>query len=97
MDENGKRIRYDKFGNQITTKIGTFSVENRKAQIKAKKEREKAMSMNSDTGGAESPLKSDDDRSKKQQRHRISFADQVSGNEKSLSDVHYIESYKKYN
>ena len=36
------------------------------------------MSVNSDTGGAESPLKGEnDDRAKKQQRHRISFADDV--------------------
>ena len=56
------------------------------------------MSVNSDTGGAESPLKAEnDDRAKKQQRHRISFADDVSGDKNQLADVHYIESYKKYN
>ena len=37
VDENGKRIRYDKFGNKITTTIGTFSVANRKNLIKNKK------------------------------------------------------------
>ena len=52
--------------------------------------------MNSDTGGAESPLKGDFSQGKKQ-RHRISFADDVSGDKSQLSDVHYIESYKKYN
>ena len=53
-DENGKRIRYDKFGNEITTKIGTFSVANRKNLIKKKQ----LSSSQSDTGGAESsPLK----------------------------------------
>ena len=77
IDENGKRIRYDKFGNKITTTVGTFSVANRKNLIKNKKA---AMSATSDTGGAESPLKTDDDgRAKKPQRHRISFADDVSG------------------
>ena len=76
-DENGKRIRYDKYGNKITTTIGTFSVANRKNLIKNKKA---AMSATSDTGGAESPLKGEDDgRAKKPQRHRISFADEVAG------------------
>lgn len=92
VDENGKRIRYDKFGNKITTVIGTFSVANRKNLIKSKKA---SMSHTSDTGGAESPLKGED-RAKKPQRHRISFADDMMGQDK-LSDVHYIESYKKYN
>ena len=54
------------------------------------------MSVNSDTGGAESPLKGEDS-AKKPQRHRISFADEISGDKSLLSDVHYIESYKKYN
>ena len=67
---------------------------NRKAQILNKKKA--GMSVNSDTGGAESPLKGDDSKAKKQ-RHRISFADEVTADKSALSDVHYIESYKKYN
>ena len=50
--------------------------------------------MSSDTGGAESPVKGED---KKKQRHRLTFADDVTGNKAELTDVHYIESYKKYN
>ena len=72
IDDNGKRIRFDKHGNQIIVTQGTFSVANRKLQIMNKKKA--AMSVNSDTGGAESPLKGDDSQAKKQ-RHRISFAD----------------------
>jgi len=56
-----------------------------------------AMSVNSDTGGAESPLKGDDSQAKKPQRHRISFADDIMNDKSALSEVHYIESYKKYN
>ena len=47
FDENGKRIRYDKNGNQITTVIGTFSVANRKNLINKKKN-----AMSSDGTGA---------------------------------------------
>lgn len=57
IDENGKRIRYDSFGNRITTTIGTFSVANRKNLIKNRKT---AMSATSDTGGAETPLKKEE-------------------------------------
>ena len=58
LDENGKRIRYDSYGNRITTSIGTFSVANRKNLIKNKKMI--AQSATSDTGGAETPLKSEE-------------------------------------
>ena len=56
MDAQGKRVRYDTYGNKITTTVGTFSVANRKNQIRNRKA---AMSVSSaDTGGAESsPLK----------------------------------------
>ena len=53
VDSSGKRIRYDSYGNRITTTIGTFSVANRKNLIKNKKA---AMSATSDTGGAETAL-----------------------------------------
>ena len=56
-DENGKRIRYDSYGNRITTTIGTFSVANRKNLIKNRKS---AMNATSDTGGAETPLKKEE-------------------------------------
>ena len=53
------------------------------------------MNVNSDTGGAESPMKGEE--AKKPPRHRVSFADDISGDKSQLADVHYIESYKKYN
>ena len=45
------------------------------------------MSVNSDTGGAESPMKDDADgaRAKKPQRHRVSFADDITGDKSALS------------
>jgi len=79
FDENGKRIRYDKNGNQITTVIGTFSVANRKNLINKKKN---AMSVNSDgTGATDSKIKDGDTtvdadgQPTKKGRHRVTFAD----------------------
>ena len=39
----------------------------------------------------ESPVKD------KKKRHRVTFADDVNGDKKKLTEVHPIESYKKYN
>ena len=62
------------------------------------------MSSASDTGSAESPAKvgnSEEDSTQsdipKKKKHRVTFADDVSGNKKALTEVHMIESYKKYN
>ena len=78
FDENGKRLRFDKNGNQITTVIGTFSVANRKNLINKKKN---AMSTNSDgTGATDSKNQGDttldaDGQPTKKGRHRVTFAD----------------------
>ena len=33
----------------------------------------------------------------KKKKHRVTFADDVNGDKKALTEVHLIESYKKYN
>jgi hypothetical protein len=48
--------------------------------------------MSPGTGEVSSPDK--EDRSK---RHRLTFADEVHNDKTALTEIHYIESYKKYN
>ena len=92
--------RFDRHGNPILTQIGTFSVSNRKALVKS---RDLRRSQNSDTGSAESPSKAgdseptDDSPYGRKKKHRVTFMDEVSGDKSALTDVHSIESYKKYN
>ena len=54
----------------------------------------KSLQTSSDTGAADlaSPEKKD-----KQQRHRVTFMDDVSGDKGQLVEIHLIESYKKFN
>ena len=95
------RQRYDRNGNIIATQIGTFSTANRRALLKS---RELMKSQNSDTGSAEhtptKETKGEEEPSSpygRKKKHKVTFMDDVSGDKKALTDVHMIESYKKYN
>ena len=92
-----KRVRYDRNGNPITTVIGAFSVETRRLLVKQKKLATLRQSGTSDTGNSEiSPLKGagetvDSEASPvkdKKKRHRVTFADDISGDKKKLTEVH---------
>ena len=67
-------MRYDTYGNRITTEIGTFR------------------SRRNGGGKVKYPKKTAEEKAK---RHRISFADDILGDKDKISQVHYIESYKK--
>ena len=43
-----------------------------------------------------SPDKKKEDLSKKK-RHKVTFLDEVTDDKSALTDIHFIESYKKYN
>ena len=100
-------MRYDRNGNPITTVIGAFSVETRRQLLKQKKLASLRQSGTSDTGNSEvSPLKGINETETseagspvkdKKKRHRVTFADDVTGEKSKLTEVHTIESYKKYN
>ena len=84
---DGKWERYDTNGNPITTVIGAYALSN--LANRAKKQKKE-----SGTGEGSSPDKVAIDKSK---RHRLTFGDEVSNDKSQLTEIHYIESYKKYN
>ena len=85
-----EKARFDRNGNPITTSIGRFHTGAMRKSMKASTRK----SLNSDTGAADlaSPEKVDP-----KKRHRVTFMDDVSGDKNQLTEIHLIESYKKYN
>ena len=86
-------VRHDRFGNPITTVIGSYSLSNvgkRSRSIKEKKDSLNASTLSGGTGEGQ-------EKKEKKKRHRLTFMDEVTGDKTQLLEVHPIESYKKYN
>ena len=90
--------RSDRFGNPITTDIGKFSLGGSKRMSKSQYEdtntslKSKTSNTSGGTGEPNASGKSD-----KKTRHKISFMDDVSNDKNKLTEIHLIESYKKFN
>uniref|UniRef100_A0A7S3N1K8 Uncharacterized protein n=1 Tax=Strombidium inclinatum TaxID=197538 RepID=A0A7S3N1K8_9SPIT len=97
--------RFDRHGNPITTQIGTFQYDasTRSQSVKAvrKSMNDKMLDTSKDESGLtqeSSMIKAENEaQSPKKVRHKVTFMDDVSGEKGQLTEVHYIESYKKYN
>ena len=84
--------RRDRNGNVITTEIGRFSlVSSRKSSSKKKSV------VGAGTGGKEEENEKNGEEPQKKPRHRVTFMDEVTFDKSKLTEVHLIESYKKYN
>ena len=85
-------------GNPITTVIGNFAINNTVNRNKSMKSK-RASGVSPGTGEVSSPDKAsqEDAATAKKQRHRLTFADEVHNDKTLLTEIHYIESYKKYN
>ena len=78
----------DKFGNTITTEIGRFSL-----QSSPRKSKDGELKKQNSSGGTGEPMQKPD----KKLRHKISFHDDISNDKSKLTEIHLIESYKKFN
>ena len=88
--------RKDRFGNPITTEIGKFSLANSKRSFKEIKDGPKRRNT-SNTSGGTGEGQSSTGKPENARRHKISFMDEMCGEKSKLTEVHLIESYKKYN
>ena len=82
--------RKDRHGNPITTEIGRFSLVSKK---------KKKTVVGAGTGGKEeeSVTGEQSEFTDKKTRHRVTFMDEITNDKSQLTEVHLIESYKKYN
>ena len=82
------------FGNSITTEIGKFSAHGsprKGSKVGDSSTKSKESNLSGGTGEPNGESK------KSEKRHKISFADEISGDKSKLTDIHLIESYKKFN
>jgi hypothetical protein len=82
--------RKDRNGNVITTEIGRFSLINAGKKSKARK-----TVVGAGTGGKEE--EGQNESPEKKTRHKVTFMDEVTNDKTQLTEIHLIESYKKYN
>lgn len=82
--------RKDRNGNVITTEIGRFSLTNAGKKSKARK-----TVVGAGTGGKEEEGQTESP--EKKTRHKVTFMDEVTNDKTQLTEIHLIESYKKYN
>ena len=94
-DDESSINRTDRFGTPIQTEVGKFSLQpsGNKSKV-GDEQRDSVKSKTSNiSGGTGEPASA----VSKKTRHKISFLDEVTNDKSKLTDIHLIESYKKYN
>ena len=88
--------RTDRFGNPITSVIGSYSLKNLTNRSKSVRTNKKD-DLNSSTLSGGTGEGQTDNSDNKPKRHKLTFMDEVTNDATQLVEVHKIESYKKYN